>query len=88
MPSASATKTAFPRSWTTPSFGVERTLYETDIDGVVNRYSRPGGGAAPGLELGALSAEIYTLPIPEPGSLAVFGLGLAVLGLLRRRRAA
>jgi hypothetical protein len=75
-----------------------RALYATDIDGAVALYSNPlkGGGTGGGNggskggkknKLGALEADFNFAPIPEPSTLAIFGLGLAVLGLVRRRRA-
>lgn len=77
--------------------GEQRDLFQTDIDGAVALYSNPlkgsGGGNKGGgrggkkNKLSALEAD-FIVTVPEPGSLAMFGFGLAVLGFMRRRRPA
>jgi hypothetical protein len=49
-----------------------------------------GGGAAgpPGLGSAPLPSTTYADAVPEPGTMAAFGLGAAVLALRRRRRKA
>ena len=47
----------------------------------------PSSGGSSGQNVVGSGAEIIR-PVPEPGTLAIFGLGLAGLGFARRRKAA
>ena len=44
------------------------------------------GGIA-GFLVSSISSSADAIPVPEPGMIAIFGLGLIGLGLARRRRA-
>jgi len=78
--------------------GLNTSLYQTDIDGAVALYSNAlgggkGGGGNPNKgpkngKLHSLNSDVITVgaPLPEPGTLALFGFGLAALGFVRRRR--
>jgi len=53
----------------------------TDVNAMQLIFNVNGGTTAVDLRIGAL-----TKSVPEPGALALFGLGLAAAGLARRRR--
>ena len=68
-------------------------LYQSDIDGAVALYSNATGGGGGGGKKGkkgrrpnALTADLIEIQVSEPATLAMFGLGLAGLGFMRRRR--
>lgn len=65
-----------------PNWGSE-VWYVGDLDGII---SIPAFADRYGLSGWTLFTGSDNVSVPEPGTLALFGLGLAGLGLMRRRR--
>jgi len=61
--------------------GNDQVVDFTDVNAMQLIFNVAGGTTAVDLRVGAL-----TKSVPEPGALALFGLGLAAAGLARRRR--
>jgi len=73
--------TAFPTASVVQTF--DENLYGAGADSGFFRESTPPETVyAPG----ANEYDIFTTPIPEPATLALFGAGLGLLGFARRRR--
>jgi len=66
-----------------PNYGSE-VWYVGDLSGLL---TIPALGGGYGLSGWSLFSSIPGASVAEPGTLALFGLGLAGLGLVRRRRA-
>lgn len=67
-------------------FGIAPGNYWLVIDGVVGSDAGLASSSAGG-QVGYVGVFV-TRPVPEPGTLALLGLGLAAAGFARRRRAA
>jgi hypothetical protein len=62
---------------------VNASTIRFDLDSLV--FQDRGGGSS--LAYGEFRIDLITTPIPEPGTWALFALGLAAVGALRARRA-
>jgi len=83
---ANAVGAPLPNRFLGPDFNADATEFSSSNPGSGIQPDGTGGGDNVVFARFTLSGERAPTNVPEPGTLALFGIGLVGLGLMRQRR--